>query len=682
MLVSWEWLNEFVNLEMTTPKEVGAKLTVAGCEIEAIHTITNVENTNYILDISSTPNRSDLLSIVGIAKEISTLLNVEYKLHKAEELHNIKQMIKFDKLNQINSSAENIYYIVTLIHNIEIKESPKIIRNKLKECGIEPINNIIDIANYSMIQWGQPIEIIDWSEYRDKAINELSFNIQEIDNKKTLTTNLQNKIIGTTGIHIQDEFTLKNTSNSICIYAIIPPRYLIRNGSKLLNIRTEASIRYERGLNSNILELAWLDTISWIKKVHPQATFDTIYTNVINEQKSAANKIVLRESKLKDILGPTINLSNHVNKYTAQKILESIGCKVTQREQNLEILIPDHRAQDLMREIDLIEEVARIYGFQQFSARLPNLQKRPKLSQRNKELKKVRIRLRSLGFSEVIHYSLINNKDTNNITLKNPLVIEYNSLRSKLLDNLVDSFSANYKQNNSNLEIFEIGRVFTHINNNILEREKIAGIFGTNPIRKSWNTTSRKMNWFEAKGIVETILFNTNDKIEWKRNSNCKNKLFHPGKYASIYYDQQIIGIFGEIHPKILNKSNISTTAYGFEIDLVKLIAELYCTVTKNIIFKQYSLFPTIIRDIAIISNTNITMENIIENIKNVETNILKKIELFDEYEGKQMITGTKSMAFRLFYQSNNKTLTGQEVDLIHNKIKHNLKQNLNIIFR
>nr|QUE28142.1 SyfB [Sahlingia subintegra] len=690
MKVSWEWLNHFVNLRNIDPESLSEQLTLAGCEIEEINHTNIFGKKDCILDITSTPNRSDLLGMVGIAKEISAILKLDQNLLQNIEKNLLLSKKDLDTINYQNKlGISSISNSCCFIDNLSYRPTPQWIKNSLHACGIDIQDDINDIANYVMLKWGHPIEIVDTSQLTPMHRNDIEFAYKNQSNnqQKVVVTKYKNHIVGLTGIQIEDNYKATSKTNCICLQTMVIPINIIRSNSKYCNIRTESSIRYERGLNEENMKFAILEAILLIKKIYPEALVGKIYNNIIKRQDLSKSFIKLNLNKTRKILGK-IESNGHsqdIDVDNIKNILFSLGCSIKDCNTFLKIEVPVSRSNDLYRDIDLIEEIARIQGFNSFKAKLPEFKSLKTSSKRDIIIKEITKRLRSLGFTEAIHYSLASQNLKKGIQLENPLMTEYSCLRTNLILNLIESFNNNIKKSATNFDTFEIGRVFFKdlISQHPIEKEFISGIFGGRLIRKSWQSPLKKMDWFEAKGIIELLLSNISINIEWNNLIDSRyNELLHPGRSATIYILSNKIGTFGEIHPKIISEYSLPNPIYCFEIDFELILKHILTEQNYSKEFRAYSSFPSITRDIAIVVPLETTVGSVIKIIKNEKLSVLKHAQLFDEYKGANIAKGKRSIAFRLTYQSESKTLTAEEVDTMHSNIKEKLKEKLNTKFR
>ena len=683
MKISWEWLNSFVDLRATSPQNVADRLTLAGCEIEEINQTRNKKD--YILEITSTPNRADLLGLVGIAKEICAILNLSQSTILDMENNLIAQQkgLEFINYNYDNSDLSIIagHCCITNIHQ---KPTPEAIRGRLESSGVKVTNNINDLGNYVMLKWGHPVEILDASELIPIRAADISFTkkTKETDKHRndsieTVYTQCKNVKVGIAGVKTESSYEATEKSCDICLHVNVIPVDIIRRNSKSCNIRNESSARHERGLSQDGLRFALLEAILLIKKIYPEALVGNIYNNMIERSETSKPFVKLRVQRVRAVLGRIKSgiESQDMTVDQIQKILISLGCTVVECDDFLKVAIPSNRQYDLSREIDLIEEIARVQGFNSFQAILPQFVSSDFSSYRNSTLKELEKKLRSLGMTEVIHYSLAPQDLEEKVQLKNPLMTEYSCLRTNLLLGLIDSFNKNVKKGNCYFDAFEVGRVFQR-KDSIVEKEAIAGIFGGRMVRKTWQSSLSSLDWFEAKGIIELLLHQISAKLDWASSIKKEYKeLLHPNKSSTIYLEDKYVGVFGQVHPEIVARENLPKAIYCFELDLTIIIDSLGKNKIGSNIFKEYSQFPSVVRDMAIVTSLETTVASVIKAIKDEKCSILREAKLFDEYKGSNMKQGQKSIAFRLVYQSHSRTLTTSEVDEVHDKIKNKVIQ-------
>nr|QUE28524.1 SyfB [Porphyrostromium boryanum] len=690
MKVSWEWLGSFVDLKNTNPEDVSDKLTLAGCEIEEIR--QTLDGNDYVLDITSTPNRGDLLGMIGIAREICTILDFSQDM-----ILEIEKSLALQerKLNFVNHSTDQSFLSIVnsycCITELRQKPTPEWLKKHLEASQIEIFNDINDISNYVMLKWGHPVDVINISKLVPVNKQDISFTKEtkrqeDCTNKVTeiVYTQIKNIKVGITGVKLEDSYKAIKESQSICLNANLIPTSITRKNSKFCNTRNEYSIRHERGLNKEGLKFALVEAILLIKKIYPEALVGDIYNNIIDRSEVKKNLIKLNINKIRSVLGKieSNGVTRDITFEEVERILVSLGCTLSGKSESLKVLIPPSRQQDLSREIDLIEEIARIQGFNYFRAELPTFHFLNFSSSRNFILKELERKMRSLGMTETIHYSLASQGSGNKVGLDNPLMAEYSYLRTSIIKNLIDSFKSNVKKGNYHFDAFETGRIFLK-EDQIIEQEAIAGIFGGKMRRKTWQSSLNCLDWFEGKGILELLLHQIANKLEWRNSIHERYEgIMHPYRSAAIYLHGEYLGVFGQIHPEIVLEKNFPKHVYCFELNLAIIIRNLRTNGEWSNIFKEYSSFPSITRDIAIVIPLETTVASILKIISDQHYPILKETQIFDEYKGKKIEQGKKSIAFRLVYQSNFKTLTTNEVDKVHENIKNKLTQQLNSQFR
>lgn len=691
MKVSLNWLKELANIETINADKLASTLTQAGFEVEDIESISIGGEIDYILDISSTANRADALSMIGLSREVAAL----NKSQMVEEAYNRSQLCSSNK-NSIINDSELLHcssYFSAIIDDIVITDSPIWLQNRLQSSGFVSKDLLSDISDYIMLKWGQPISIINFKKMTNSQdilkissdfCSEDSTSVQ-IDNvnvklgKETLVTKLNGNVTTVAGIALNNQLQIDKNTKSIFVQAAIFKQSIVRRSSKILNIRTEGSIRQERGLNRDNWENAYLEAICLILQLANGNVRETF-----SSKKRANNVLCIKLSikKVQDILGPinskgkTVFLSSHM----IQDILKSLNFHITnENEQTINIIIPHYRQKDVYREIDIIEEIARIHGYQNFDSSIPRIQFTQKLSQRKNFVKKCRTILRNLGLTELVHYSLTKSRKA--INLNNPLIQDYSSLRYSLIEGLIESNAYNMKQSNQTMDSFEIGTVF-HINQDtIVEKTKLALIIGGNlDIRSEWSQPAHSLNWYEAKGIVENFFCKLNKEIKWVKaeSSDAQSHLIQNKKAAKLVYNKNNVGIFGELNQFMCSNLGVNIKLFVLEIDL-HILQDLECQSSHlDYQVKSYSKYPSITRDLSIVIPQSMEIRSLLELLSQFHDSDLEKTTLFDEYKSKSFGSNKKSIGIRFTYRSDKKTLTNLEIDIkqvtLQSKIIEQLK--------
>ncbi|MGB5594858.1 MAG: phenylalanine--tRNA ligase subunit beta, partial [Crocosphaera sp.] len=471
----------------------------------------------------------------------------------------------------------------------------------------------------------------------------------------------------------------------ILLEAALFEQVTIRRSSRSHSLRTEASARYERGINQSELELACQRAIALITEL----AGGTPVTQHISDYRRAqsSESIELRLDRIHHVLGPVEKDGQKTNiaAVDVERILSDLGCSLTPvaAENTVwSVTIPSYRYRDLEREIDLIEEVARLYGYDRFCDELPDKTEAGGLSWEYQSQRKVREVFRGVGLTELVQYSLVKPEQAE-VVLSNPLFAEYAALRTNLLDGVIDAFAYNQSQGNGALNGFEIGRIFRLIDGDIAEWDNIAGIMGGDLLPQGRWTRSGKpnpMTWYEAKGILDTVFRRLGVTVEYQPDS--QDERLHPGRTASLWLNGQRLGIFGQIHPQLRQQRDLMDAVYGFELDVPCLLNALNQDNLLTPHFQSYSTYPSVERDLAFFASLGTSVAELTKTINKAGGKLLTGVELFDDYQGQNVPEGQRSLAFSLAYRSGDRTLTDEDVEPVHNKIRKTLVKQFDVSLR
>lgn len=690
MQISLKWVNELVNIETVNLDLLIDKLTLGGFEVEEIFEL-NINNKKEIaLDISATANRSDSLSIQGISNEVAALLDQPIKpalysipnLSWKSEIENLSETIQ----DEINCST----FIAMTVENLNDVNVPKWIKNKLISSGINPTNDLLDFQSYLLLETGYPFEFYDLDKIYSK-LNASQFELTITNSKNEENFLASNDInyslnesvsilkanevpISIAGIISQKEFSYSVDTKSLLIEGSIFNSTNIRQQSRTLGLRTDRSARYEKSLkNINLLE-SFYKLVYLLRMANPDLICK-LHT-MKESMKQNPKPILLRYKTVNEILGP-IKESTKDNSYITPDLIthyfDRLKFPSTYDESNLmwKVSIPYLRCEDITREIDLVEEIGRLHGFNNFLARLPKIKTIGNEDLSYQTRKKIISCFLNLGFNELIHYSLVKEKTfaNNKIKLINPLISDYANLRSTLLPSLIQTVQENLKQGNPYIEGFEFGHVFLGDNSdNCQEKEKIAGIFGSSETKSNWSDSPKSLTWFEAKGKLEHFFKQLNIVPQWGMYSKLEdNEIFHPYCTSQLYLNNTIeLGIFGQIHPILARQLNLPSGLYLFEIDFELIRDQLQINTLK--LYQNYSSYPKIVKDLSFIVDKNIPFKKIEELLYLNGTKFLTNISLLDEYKGESISKNQISLCLQLTFQSEKKTLQNKDIEnTIHN---------------
>ncbi|MCY7320907.1 MAG: phenylalanine--tRNA ligase subunit beta, partial [Phormidesmis sp. CAN_BIN36] len=346
------------------------------------------------------------------------------------------------------------------------------------------------------------------------------------------------------------------------------------------------------------------------------------------------------------------------------------------------VTVPFYRDRDLEREIDLIEEIARIYGYNKFCDTLPEKTEPGYLSIEQAITRKLRESLRAAGLTELIHYSLGKPESERQVVLANPLFTEYSALRTDLISGLIDAFQFNLEQGNGALNGFEFGHVFSREEEGLTEAEFIAGIMGGDPTQGKWVRSGREqpLSWFEAKGILDAMFKRLGLTIEY--HPDRRDDRLHPGRTASIWSQGNRLGTFGQLHPQLRQERDLPDEIYVFELDLNVAIAQLEQEDILIPTFQPYSAYPSSDRDLAFYVDTTISVAELKRLITKTSGKLLESVELFDEYRGDRVPEGQRSLAFRLVYRADDRTLTDEDIAPVQQKVREAIVEKFRVELR
>ena len=714
MKISLEWIDELINIEMMDLDHITSKLTLGGFEIEEILEV-KVNNKKIItLDITATANRSDSLSVQGLTLEIAALLNKSPKLYKYIN----KPFNWYRKINNVSKITFNSRYcsifIAIVLESLTNVIVPRWLKQKLSVSGIVPHDNLLDFRDFILLETGYPFEFYDFENLtleldtsqfefylrygkREEQFH-LSKNVSYSLDNSVLVINANNLPISIAGVASESKFNYSNSTNSLLIEGSIFNAAQVRQQSRFLGLRTDRSSRYEKSLKNitlieSLYKLILLLRISNPNLVCKLHTFSQL-------PKKLTNNIELRNSTLKEVLGPISNWE-YISPIIITEFLVRLNFSF-----NFDILeckwhvkIPYLRSEDITSEIDLIEEIGRLFGFNKFLTRLPNIKFIGLEDSHYKTRKKIISSLLSLGLSESINYSFFN-QITNSrsktmmtqIKLINPLITDYSYLRISLLPNLLKIAQENLKQGNSIVENFECGHIFSFENSkDYYEEEYIAGIFcGTSKEIKLTKYISNSVEWLKSKGKMEHFFNQLNCILYWKldkssqsneklsNTDNIYNILFHPYRKSNIFLiNNSKVGIFGQIHPIIVNKLNLLNDLYLFEFNFKLINAQLQSN--KTTIYNEYSIYPKVSKDLSFFINKNVEFDTIKNILYLNGTKFLVNVIFLDQYMTEKNIN---SLCLQLSFQSKDKTLMNQEVESIMKNLKLVLLNKFNVIFR
>lgn len=637
----------------SSPKPVGSS------GLEALY------QDGFVMTLGLTPNRGDLLSHLGFALDVSAMtgLSVKEKIfkHQPSKLANPMEV-------SIETGGCGLYH-AAYFSNIEIKPSPLWMQSALLASDIKPINNVVDISNYVLIEYGTPLHMFDAKKIastkilvRDAKPNEIVKTLDEIDRtleKDDVVITNGKQVIAIGGVMGSYDSMIDESTTEVVLEAAYFDPKRIQKTVKRLNLRSDSSLRFERGIDPKRVELGLNRAIELIVELSG-ATFHSGIAKV--EQQLPSNPVItIEKNYIQHALG--IDLDEK----TLTSYFDRYRYTYTVKKDHYEIQAPSDR-QDLLIKADLLEEIGRMYGLNNIPMHTLNNASKGQLSNKQKRLRALRHKLANMGLNEVITYSLIAPNDVHRyqnigepVSILMPLSEDKKTLRQSLVHGLLDTVSYNQARQIKDVAIFEIGHVFAKE-----VEETYLGVAMSNLWHKnSWNKSSFQLDFFTVKGILEALFEPLGITLTYQMDASIE--AYHPYRQATISYQDKVIGRIAEVHPSEQKAKDIDQT-FVFELNLTTLL-----DVPFELDYQMISRFPSISRDLAFVVSEDVPAFDIIALIKQTVKKQLTSVEIFDIYQGEHIEKGKKSIAIALEFNDATKTLESEDVDQFMKKIINRL---------
>ena len=669
MNFSYKWLQSFFKQKLPVPKNLADLLTLHFAEVEEI----KKQGGDYILNIDVRPNRAgDCFSHQGVAREISAITGFSFQESSLKALKEEKRIKAKDFVSvEVKDKNACPRYTARVVKDVKVMPSPQWLKERLRSCGLRPINNIVDIANYVMLETGQPLHAFDAEKLEGKKIivryarnkeRIVTLDEQKFDlDSDILVIADERKPVAIAGIKGGKFPEISNRTKVVVLESANFNSHVIRKSSKKINLKTDASIRFEHGIDPNLTEssvnlaallvqkLAGGNVTSGMVDFYPLKVFPKVIRLDINYLWSLLG-LVVPEKEIR-------------------KILEKLGFKPKAKKTKagwIDVEIPTRRV-DVSIPEDLIEEVGRIYGYDKIKAAFPQSLLVP--PERNLNIfwqDLIKDILKEAGFTEVYNYSFFGEKEVkvfgyepkNLLELENPLSQEQKYLRASLIPGLLKNLEKN-SRHFSEIRIFEMGKIFTLRQAQGKDEEKtmLTGLISGE-------------RFYQIKGTVDLLFNKLGISSLWYDDyrpapKESRKSLWHPQKCAEIKVGNDEVGFLGEISPRILSNFDFKDRVTLFNIDFEKLSR----ISSEEHEYRPISKFPSAIRDIAVLVPRTVRAEEVLNNIETAGGKIIRDIDLFDIYEGEELPQGKKNFAFHIIFQAKDRTLSSEEIDGIQNKI-------------
>ncbi|EOA9209752.1 phenylalanine--tRNA ligase subunit beta [Staphylococcus aureus] len=629
---------------------------------------------DQVMEFDLTPNRADALSMIGTAYEVAALYNT--KMTKPDTTSNELELSANNELTVTIENEDKVpYYSARVVHDVTIEPSPIWMQARLIKAGIRPINNVVDISNYVLLEYGQPLHMFDQDAIGSQQIvvrqaNEgekmttLDGTERELLTSDIVITNGQTPI-ALAGVMGGDFSEVKEQTSNIVIEGAIFDPVSIRHTSRRLNLRSESSSRFEKGIATEFVDEA-VDRACYLLQTY--ANGKVLKDRVSSGELGAfITPIDITADKINRTIGFDLSQNDIVT------IFNQLGFDTEINDDVITVQVPSRRKDITIKE-DLIEEVARIYGYDDIPSTLPVFEKvtSGQLTDRQYKTRMVKEVLEGAGLDQAITYSLVSKEDATafsmqqrqTIDLLMPMSEAHASLRQSLLPHLIEAASYNVARKNKDVKLFEIGNVFFANGEGELpdQVEYLSGILTGDYVVNQWQGKKETVDFYLAKGIVDRVSEKLNLEFSYRR---ADIDGLHPGRTAEILLENKVVGFIGELHPTLAADNDLKRT-YVFELNFDALMA----VSVGYINYQPIPRFPGMSRDIALEVDQNIPAADLLSTIHAHGGNILKDTLVFDVYQGEHLEKGKKSIAIRLNYLDTEETLTDERVSKVQAEIE------------
>lgn len=629
-----------------------------------------------ILDFDITPNRADTLGMHGTAWEVGAMYGETPKFETPKVEESTTPATDLLSVSVENKEKVPAYYL-RVVENVQIKPSPMWLQIHLWNAGIRPINNVVDITNYIMLTYGQPLHAFDYDQLSQKEILVRNAKVNEtlttldgeertLDPEDLVITD-GTKPVGFAGVMGGLNSEITATTKTVVLEAALFNGTSIRKTAQRHNLRTDASTRFEKGIDNGAIRQSLDAAASLMAQLaEGEVTKGVLEGNQFEPQDT---DVAITVGRINHVLGTELSAETVID------IFQRLGFGVTKQDKDALIVAVPPRRWDISIQADLIEEVARMYGYDKLPATLPVVAMNPgQFNPQQKFIRRAKKIMQAAGLSEVISYGLTTEAKakqflmTKNDTLTKldwPMTVDHAYLRLNLVSGLLNDIAYNVARNEADLAIYEQGRSFTKTATAVRpeEREYLAGAVTGLVAQPSWIQEKQPVDFYYLKGILDQYLQAHNYDAEIKYVANTTRPEMHPGRTADIYVGHQFIGFIGQVHPSVAKAYSVPET-YVFQLDLSTML-----TLSENRLISQSApKYPAVTRDIALLLSKQVSNEQVVEVIEKRGGQYLQDIHLFDVYEGKNIKLGHKSLAYSLTFQNPEATLTEE---MINTQVSH-----------
>ena len=694
MKVSVNWLREYLDFDMPI-EELADRLTMAGLEVEEIARLGRGDFASQggsgscddtVFDVCVTPNRGDWLSMIGVAREAAPLVGSRLKMPEPS-VDGVdppsSDLIKID----IKDPDLCGRYVGVVVRNVEIKDSPDWMKDRLIASGMRPINNVVDVTNYVMLELGQPLHAFDYSFLRGRQIivrrAEPGETITSIDGvqrkleRDTLVIADADRVVAIAGVMGGFDSEVSDQTQDILIESANFNPVSIRRTSKRLGMVTESSYRFERTVDPSITAIAALRAAELMRDL----AGGEIARGAVDARPRSVEPLVVsvRPDRVNAVLGTSIDPEAQAGYLNGLEIETALKGAV------LECRVPTFR-QDITREIDLVEEIGRAYGFDNLEMTLPDVEHQGKDSPEGKFAEKIRRILISCGAQEALTHSLVDSKLADVagkreqcLKVRNPLSEELDAMRVALMPNLLQVIQRNQAFGTADVSVFEVGKVYFQTpDDGIDERASVAAAMVGSLWGSGWNLgqDAFEVDFFACKGVVENILDGLG--IACATFEPATDPLLHPVRAAQLVVEDRKVGILGEVSPDVVDALGLRGRPCAFELDFEALMQSAPSVMG----YSPLARYPALHRHLAVVVEDSVTCERLLEAVQASGENMVENVELLDVYKGEQISPDRKSLTLSIVFRSRDRTLTDEEVNGVLAGIKEVLERDVDASFR
>ena len=652
---------------------------------------------DQVLELAITANRPDGLSMLGIAREVAALTGASLSLPAAAAPVAASPLpVRTDVQDRIEEGG---LFSLTALSGVQVGPSPRWLQSRLERAGLRPINNVVDITNLVMLEQGQPLHAFDADRLARLSENQL--DPAAIDLRAGRPAEAFITLDGTEHSLSEDAWVVSyadhatalagvmggqttavdGDTTSIWLEAAMFAPQTVRKSARSLGLRTDASSRFEKGLPVEVTLGAADRAVALLQELCGA----TVQSRWLHQRSEVAKEpLELRRDALHNLLGPIAadGAEEDLADAEIERILQALGCSLEQAEEGWLVHVPPARAMDLQREVDLIEEVARLVGYDRFASHLPDPIAPGGLTPVQEAERRLRRLLAAAGLQEVCSLSLgpaeaerPGADPSRRVPLANPLLADYSHLRDSLVDELLFAAQRNLKAGRSGFWAFEIGNVFDATAKGSPQSQHLAGLICGSRQAELWSQSGKPqaLDYFSARGLLQLALAGLNLPVEDRRLS--EHPLLHPGRAAQIVVEGRPAGFFGQVHPELAEQYDLPPATYLFQLEVTPLLSAATRRNRWQPSFATFATVPASERDLALVVNAETASAQLLNAIRKAGKPLLEQAELVDRYEGEQLAAGSCSQAFRLRYRDPKRTLKDSEVDEAHAKIRAALEK-------